>query len=177
MNRTRSRGWMLFAATLLFLTGAINIIQGITALFLTDNLFNFGGEAFFFNLTPWGILLGLWGLLLVAAGFALTTRQSWARIAAVVLLAINIVAQLAFFAANPLWSLAVVAIDLFAIYALTAGWSSASALEEERESERGTDEASYRSGYEAGVRESREVPSSGAHVPQPTRGEHARRTG
>ncbi|AAZ57015.1 hypothetical protein Tfu_2982 [Thermobifida fusca YX] len=179
MNRTRSRGWMLFAATLLFLTGAINLIQGVAALFMTDNLFSFGGEAFFFNLTPWGILLGLWGLLLLGTGFALVTRKGWARALGVVLLAINIVAQLAFFAANPLWSLVVTGVNLLAIYALTAGWSSAAAVEEEQEAIQEAEE-SYQSGYEAGLREAREtqeawkVSSSGAHIPQPTRGEHAR---
>lgn len=181
MNRTRSRGWMLFAATLLFLTGAVNLIQGIFALFLRDYLFITGGEAFFFTLTPWGLLLGLWGLLLLGAGFALTSGRSWARTLGVVLLAINVVAQLAFFAANPLWSLVVIAVDLLAIYGLTAGWSSAHAAEEERESGREAED-SYRSGYEAGMREARETreeapssgASSGAHIPQPSRGEHAR---
>ncbi len=179
MNRTRSRGWMLFAATLLFLTGAVNLIQGIFALFLRDYLFITGGEAFFFTLTPWGLLLGLWGLLLLGAGFALTTGRSWARTLGVVLLAINVVAQLAFFAANPLWSLVVTGVNLLAIYALTAGWSSAAAVEEEQEAIQEAEE-SYQSGYEAGLREAREtqearkVSSSGAHIPQPTRGEHAR---
>ncbi|KUP98148.1 DUF7144 family membrane protein [Thermobifida cellulosilytica] len=181
MNRTRSRGWMLFAATLLFLTGAINVLHGITALFAPDYLFVSGGQTFFFSLTPWGVLLGVWGLLLLVAGFALATRQSWARTLAVVLLAINVVAQLAFFAANPLWTLTVVAIDLLAIYGLTAGWSSATAVEEERGSEHEA-ESSYRSGYEAGARETRESlenreshgASAGRHVPQPSRGEHAR---
>src|SRR5690606_41901157 len=105
MNRTRSRGWMLFAATLLFLTGAINLIQGVAALFMTDNLFSFGGEAFLFNLTPWGILLGLWGLLLLGTGFALVPRKGWARALGVVLLASNIEAQMALFDANSLSSL------------------------------------------------------------------------
>lgn len=150
-------GWMIFASTMLLLVGAINLIQGIVAIFTPDYFVAADGDVLFFNFTAWGVVLGVWGLLLIATGFAVANRQTWGRALAIALAAINAIAQLAFVAAYPWWSLAIIAIDLLVIYGLTVGWHSGA-------------EDAYRSG--------RADAAGGMRVPQQEsrgeRGEHVR---
>jgi hypothetical protein len=61
-------------------------------------------------------LLG--GLLLILAGAGLFAGQMWARVVGVILAVVSIVINFAFFAACPLWSTLIIAIDVLVIWAL-----------------------------------------------------------
>ena len=69
-------------------------------------------------------MLKRWGVLLVLAGFGLIARQGWARWFAIVLVSVNVIAQLGFLGntQTPLWSLTVLALSIIVLYALTARW-------------------------------------------------------
>jgi hypothetical protein len=58
-------------------------------------------------------------------GVALGARQGWARWAAIVLVAFNIVAQFGFLAAFPLWTIVLIGRDVMILYTLTARWQEA----------------------------------------------------
>ncbi|MDA8368469.1 MAG: hypothetical protein M0026_01185 [Nocardiopsaceae bacterium] len=126
MNRSQANGWAAFGATLLFIVGAMNIVQGLVAMFRPEHYLLAGGQTLLLSMGLWGLLLAIWGLALWAAGLALLSGQTWARVVAVALAAINAVAQLGFFASLPLWSAIVIAIDVLVIYAMTAGWPDTS---------------------------------------------------
>ncbi|TDQ52907.1 DUF7144 family membrane protein [Actinorugispora endophytica] len=158
MNRTQN-GWVIFAATMLLMVGAINLIQGVITMFMPTYLLAAEGDVLFFGFTLWGIGLVVWGLLLLATGFSLASRQNWARVLGIVFAAVNAITQLAFIAAYPWWSLAVIAIDLLVIYGLTVGWSS-------------EPEPSYASGR-ADAQEGLRAPKQGTRGRQESRGEHA----
>jgi hypothetical protein len=63
--------------------------------------------------------------LLVLAGLALLAAQSWARWFAIVLVSLNILAQLGFVGSSdyPLWALTAIVLNIVVLYALTARWS------------------------------------------------------
>jgi hypothetical protein len=44
--------------------------------------------------------------------------QTWARVVAVILVAINALVNLAFLAAQPIWTMLIIALDVIVIYAL-----------------------------------------------------------
>lgn len=67
-------GWVTFGAIMLLVIGAVNVIQGITALQYDDYLAN---QLIFDNLTFWGWAFIAWGALqAVAGGMTLAGRET-----------------------------------------------------------------------------------------------------
>ncbi|MFD6949903.1 hypothetical protein A6A08_08965 [Nocardiopsis sp. TSRI0078] len=146
MRAQGAGGWQFFVATLLIVIGAVNIVQGLVAFFTPVFYAATGADVLLLEYTSWGVLLGLWGVVLVVAGLAVLSHSTWARAFALVLAAANAIAQLGFVMAMPLWSMVAIAVDILVIYGLTAGWPSREPADTERPRE---GEAAYRSGYEA----------------------------
>jgi hypothetical protein len=121
-------GWVTFAAVILGLLGTLNLIQGLIALF-DDGYFVVAREEdlLLVDFTAWGVILLCWGALLVCAGFALASGRSWARWFALVAVFVNVIAQIGFLSAYPVWSALMILFDVLVIFALTARWSEARA--------------------------------------------------
>ncbi|GAB3733628.1 DUF7144 family membrane protein [Nocardiopsis nanhaiensis] len=143
--RTQPNGWQYFVATLLIVIGAINVIQGLAAMFTPDFYLAAEAQMLVLEYEAWGVLLGLWGVVMVVAGLAVLSGSTWARAFGIVLASLNALAQLAFLIAMPLWSVVVIAIDVLVIYGLTAGWPSAIGGDRRE----GSSESVYRAGYRA----------------------------
>lgn len=113
-------GLTAFAGTLMLLTGALHVLQGIVAL-VNDEFFVVGEEyVFTFDLTTWGWVHLLLGLVVAAAGIALFQAAAWARVVAVTLAGLSIIASFLWMPFYPFWSLMLVAFDVFVIWAVTA---------------------------------------------------------
>jgi hypothetical protein len=119
-------GWVVFAAIMLIVTGSINVIQGFVALF-KDGYFvtRSADQLLFTDFTAWGVVMLIWGALLVGAGLGLMARKGWARWAAIVVACLSILVQIGFLAAFPLWSAMIIALDVIVLFALTAHWTEA----------------------------------------------------
>ncbi len=113
-------GWGVFAAVILIISGVLNTLHGLQALIGPDTLY-FAGEAGLFSLDvqAWGWFHLILGVLLLLVGIALWGGATWARVIAVILVALNAIAQLTLIAAQPWISLAVLAMDILVIFALT----------------------------------------------------------
>jgi hypothetical protein len=121
-------GWVTFAAVLLALLGTLNVIQGFLALF-DDGYFVLAREddLLLVDFTAWGVILLCWGLLLVCAALALASGRGWARWFALVAVFVNVIAQIGFLSAYPVWSALMILFDVLVIFALTARWDEARA--------------------------------------------------
>ncbi len=121
-------GWVTFAAVMLILMGSLDLFQGLVALF-DDGYFLAPGDdgLLLVDYTAWGVVLLIWGALLLLAGFGLIRTSSWARWFAIVIVFVNTLVQIGFLAAYPLWSAIIVGIGIFVLFALTARWSEARA--------------------------------------------------
>jgi hypothetical protein len=121
-------GWVTFAVVILALIGALNVIQGFIALF-DDGYFVVRREEnlLLVDFTAWGVILLCWGALLVVAALALASGRAWARWFAVVAAFVNVIAQIGFLSAYPLWTAILIALDVVVIFALTARWDEARA--------------------------------------------------
>lgn len=162
MRYEAANGWQFFVATLLVVIGCVNIIQGLVAWFVPDFYLAADTEMLVLEYASWGVLLGLWGVALVAAGLSVLSGSPWARILAIVLASLNALAQLAFALAMPLWAMVAIAIDVVVIYGLTAGWPRVDGVEDDGDER----DAVYRSGYRAAQAAPRPVRSpedSGGH--------------
>jgi hypothetical protein len=111
-----------FAGIMLALIGFFDILQGLTALFNDEYFVVRKGDLLAFDFTTWGVITLLWGVLLVAAGLGLISGRGGARVFAIVAVFVNMILQIAFLSAYPIWSAIIIALDVFVLYALTARW-------------------------------------------------------
>jgi hypothetical protein len=112
-------GWIFFAAIFMMINGAFEIIQGLAAILKDKSYFVAGDNgAVVFNLRTWGWIHLVFGIILVVVGLYLMRGVTWARVAAVVVVAINMIGQFSFLGAYPGWSIVALAIDAFILYAI-----------------------------------------------------------
>ncbi len=111
----KGSGWITFASIMMVVAGIGNFIWGITALAKDDLLIN---KLLFANLTFWGIVFIIVGVLLAIAGFAVLYKAQWARVFGIIFAALSIIFYLMVIWAFPVWSVTVMAIDVLVIYGL-----------------------------------------------------------
>jgi hypothetical protein len=117
-------GWVSFAVVVLFVTGAVNVLQGLIALF-DDGYFlvRAGDHLLLVDITTWGVVMLLWGGLQALGGAALYAGKTWGRWFAIAVACLGIIVQFAFLSAYPIWSALIIAFDVIVVFALTAHWS------------------------------------------------------
>jgi hypothetical protein len=112
-------GWVLFAAVVLGMLAALNLIYGIAA--VADSSFFVGDARFVLSgLNTWG-----WVLIFVGAAQGLTAFGVWARWTGVrwvgvAIAVLNAIVQMMVMPAYPFWSLCLLALDVLVIYSLIA---------------------------------------------------------
>ncbi len=112
-------GGLLFAATLMFIIGTFQAIAGLVAIF--DDGFYLVTENYVFDLdvTAWGWIHLLLGILLVATGWALFARKPWAGVVGITLASLSAIANFFFIPYYPWWSLLVISLAIWVIWSLT----------------------------------------------------------
>ncbi|MFC9787683.1 hypothetical protein [Rhodococcus sp. NPDC127528] len=112
-------GASIAAAILLLTVGILQIFQGISAV-AKDNVLVVGPQyTYQFNITTWGWIHIVVGILIALTGFALLSGATWARIAAIFLAALSIIANFLWLPYYPLWSILIIALDVVVIWAVT----------------------------------------------------------
>ena len=117
-------GWVFFAGVLMVVIGILNFFQGLIAI-IRDNYYVLTPQQIIvFDLTAWGWIMLIWGLVVAAAGAALVAGRSWARWFAIVVGGLNFIVQLGFVGSSQytLWALTVVAMNVLVLYALIVRW-------------------------------------------------------
>jgi hypothetical protein len=113
-------GWIIFASVIMIISGTLNAMHGLVAIFNDEWVVWTNQGDLYFDLTTWGwIHLGV-GIAVVLAGFGLLTGNVLARAVAVAFAGLSILANFLYMPAYPVWALTIIAIDVFVIYALTA---------------------------------------------------------
>ena len=79
MNSRSMAGWIGFAGILLLVVGAIDFMQGLIALFEDEYYVVTQSGFLVVDLTAWGWIMMIWGVLLVLGGLGLLSAQGWAR--------------------------------------------------------------------------------------------------
>jgi hypothetical protein len=110
-------GWRAFSGVAFYLVGAFNVIAGLGALF-RDEVFVAGNEVLVADVTAWGWLLLLVGLLQLAVGVGIFRGRSWGRLLGVILASLSAVLHIAFLVAFPIYSLITIALAVLVIYGL-----------------------------------------------------------
>jgi hypothetical protein len=110
-------GWVLFAGVMILIAGVLNTIGGIAA--IDDaNFYTHDAHYQFANLSAWGWIILLIGLMQLFAAFSIWAGGAYGRFIGILSASLNAMAQLFFIPAFPLWSLAIFSLDILVIYGL-----------------------------------------------------------
>jgi hypothetical protein len=112
-------GVSLFAGILLATLASFTILQGLAAV-LKDDVFVRGvNYTYQFDVTTWGWIHMIIGVIGLAAGIGILRGQVWANSVGIGIAALSALSQFAFMPQYPLWSLTIIAMDVVVIWALT----------------------------------------------------------
>jgi hypothetical protein len=113
-------GLSAFAGVIMIMAGAFQAIAGLVGVFEDEFYVSTRNYLLKFDATTWGWIHLLIGVLLFFAGFAVFSGQVWGRTVGVLLAVLSALASFAFIPYYPFWSLAIIALDVFIVWALTA---------------------------------------------------------
>jgi hypothetical protein len=108
-------GWVTFAGVMLFMVGVLNIIYGIAA--IGDSSFFIQDQKYILsNLSTWGWLTLVLGLLQIGAAFSLWSGNLYGRIVAIIATSLGAIGALMALPAYPFWSLAIFALNIIVLH-------------------------------------------------------------
>ena len=115
-------GWATFAGVMILVVGALNIFDGLVAItqtrYIERNMLGGNELPLTNNVKNWGWAELILGVLLVLVAMGIFSNATWARVAGIVLVGINLFFQFAYLGHYPFWSLTMIAIDIIVIFAL-----------------------------------------------------------
>ena len=112
-------GGIAFAGVMLLTVSVFQLFEAIAAI-ADDQVYVRGvNYAFAFDLTTWGWIHLVLGLVGVATGIGLLASQSWAYLVGIVIAFFGALSSFAFLPYYPFWAMTIIAFDVFVIWALT----------------------------------------------------------
>ena len=111
-------GFIVFAAVMMMMTGVFQALAGLVAIFENEFYVATRNYLFQFDATSWGWIHLILGVIVALAGFALLSGATWARVVGITLAVLSAIANFLFIPYYPFWSLLIIALDVFVIWAL-----------------------------------------------------------
>jgi hypothetical protein len=122
MERPRSGlavGFIVFAGVAMVMIGAFHAMQGLVALF-NDNFYVVGQKWIFeFDLTIWGWIHLIVGIVVAVAGIFVFNGAVWARAVGIAVAAVSALLNFMWLPYYPIWSLVIIALDVLVVWALS----------------------------------------------------------
>jgi hypothetical protein len=112
-------GWSAFAAIVLMLSGPMHALTGISAIAHDEIVVYAPGHVITLDATVWGWIFLVVGTIQFFAGLFVLTGAVWARAVAVIVVVGSLVTNFATLPYQPGWSIALIAVGVLTIYALT----------------------------------------------------------
>jgi hypothetical protein len=124
-------GWVWFAGMLMVVMGSLDFFQGLIAIIRDKYYVLTPSQIIVFDLTTWGWVMLIWGIVVALAGLGLVSGSGFARWFTIVVASLNFIVQLGFVGSRQytLWALTVVGLNIVVLYALTVRWSDVKAVE------------------------------------------------
>ena len=117
-NIERVTGWWIFAGTLLFIAGVLNIIYGIAALgdskYFAENV-----TVIATNLHTWGWTTLILGVIQLGAGLSLFAGGGFGRVIGIIAAGLAAINAFLTIGLAPFWSIGMVVLAVVVIFELT----------------------------------------------------------
>ena len=118
-DETAGSGWITFAGVMIIIVSILNMIDGIAAI-SNSTFFTANAKYVVSDLNTWGWIVLCLGVLQMLVGFGVWAGNQFARWTGIVVVSLNMIAQLLFIPAYPFWSLTIFTIDVLILYGLAA---------------------------------------------------------
>jgi hypothetical protein len=118
-GRTWAVGLTVFAAVLMVVSGIVQALQGIVAPANSEFYVVGTKYTYKFDVTTWGWIHLLIGIVIAVVGICLFMGQTWARWTGLVVVAVSMIANFAWIPYYPVWGIIVLALDGAVIWALS----------------------------------------------------------
>ena len=113
-------GFVVFAGVMLMLIGTFEAFTGLAAI-IDDKYFVVGKNyAYELDVTAWGWLHLIYGVIVAAAGWGVFSGATWARVVGIMLAGISAIGNFFFIPYQPVWAILIIALDVLVIAALSA---------------------------------------------------------
>jgi hypothetical protein len=112
-------GFTAFAAMMMILIGFFQAAMGLVAVFNQDFYVATENYIFAFDVGTWGWIHLIWGVIVLLAGFAVLSGQTWARFVGTIIAIVSAIEAFAFIPYQPFWSIIVITLSVLVIWALT----------------------------------------------------------
>lgn len=116
-------GWALgavaFAATIMTLVGVFQALAGLVAIFNDEFYVVAQNYTFDLDVSVWGWIHLVVGLAVLATGMGLFARKTWAGVTGIMLAMLSALTNFFFIPYYPIWSLLVIGLAIWVIWALT----------------------------------------------------------
>ena len=113
-------GWIAFASSMMIIGGILSMIYGLIAA-VNDEWVVFGNRAdVYLDLSAWGWVHMLVGLLVFLCGIGLLSGKVFARTIGVIIAGISLIANFLIIPVYPFWAITIITINALVIWALTA---------------------------------------------------------
>ena len=116
--RTETSGWVIFAATMFAIVGVFNFIQGIVFLVEDTWVVLVPDSILVFDLTTWGWILLILGVVEMVVAWGVLSAQTWAQIVGIIIATVGAVLNLLSVSIYPIWGLIILVLQILVIYAL-----------------------------------------------------------
>ena len=119
-SREVAAGWgTAFAGAMMMIVGLFQFFQGLVAVVNSNQFFvNTPNYVFQFNATTWGWIHLVFGAVIAVAGLFIFTGNIVARSLGMFLAGLQAFANFMWLPYSPLWSIIIIAIDVFIIWSL-----------------------------------------------------------
>ena len=121
MSRTTTpwaTGFAMFAAVLMMVAGVWSVLAGIAAI-LNDQVYVTTPQyVYSFDITSWGWIHLILGVVLALAGVGVLQGTTWARVVGIAVASLSLLANFAFIPYYPVWSILIIALDVIVIWAI-----------------------------------------------------------
>ncbi len=123
-------GWVYFAGIMMFLAGIFHAIEGLVALFTNQVFVTTANQGVWvLDLTSWGWIQLLLGIVVAAAGAAVLGGRLWGRVVGIMLVFASALVNFAFIPVYPFWSIVLLVVDGLILWALLAHGNEAGMVE------------------------------------------------
>jgi hypothetical protein len=112
-------GWTAFAAITMIIQGLWWLISGLVALFNSEFYVVTQNWIFQFDISTWGWIHLIVGIVVLIAGFALFSGAVWARTVGVIIAVLATLVSFAWLPYYPGWAFLFIAVSIAIIWALT----------------------------------------------------------
>jgi hypothetical protein len=109
------------------MVGSLDALWGLGGI-LNDDVVVVGGHgAIVADITTWGWVHMILGILVALTGLGLLVGNEAARWLGIFFVSVNAISQIVWFPAAPLWAFLLIILDVVIIYQLTARWGNQAA--------------------------------------------------